>query len=238
MMLRRVMMAGAASGGDPYWSNVSALLNMGGADGSTSFPDSASIRVWTRGGSAQVDTSLGYNTALFDGDGDSITTPYLPSDFDWWPSDYTIEAWIYPVALSAWQFMSGSTSVPAMVGNASPTADVDYWSFGPLAGGAIRFIYYTGASQTVTSSATINEGALSHIALSKTSSGIFIAVNGVVESPVAIVGTPQSSGSYPLVLGRIGGRSIDGHVRGLRITKGVARYTSNFTPPTPPLPTS
>lgn len=68
----------------------------------------------------------------------------------------------------------------------------------------------------------ITAGSLVHIAMSKTSSGIYIGTNGAMSSPVAVLGTPQSSTSgVVLTIGQINNRSINGHVKAIRITKGV-----------------
>lgn len=223
--------------GDPFWANVVSLLNFDGTDGSTTFSD-ATGRTWTANGNAQIDTSLGYNTGLFDGGGDNVTTPYVTADFDWWTTDFTIEAWIYIVSAGAWSYNPG-IDVPAMVGCASTSSVTNYWSFGPLGDGTVRFYYYNGSPQTVTNSTAVSTGALQHIAMSKTSSGIYIASHGTVSGPTAVSGTPQSSTSgVSMTLGQINNTSINGHVRALRVTKGVARYTSNFTPPTAPFPDS
>lgn len=66
--------------------------------------------------------------------------------------------------------------------------------------------------------------------MTKTSAGIQIWVNGIGGTVTAISGTPQSATVHPLVIGQMNNRAIDGNVDDLRITKGVARYSSNFTP--------
>jgi hypothetical protein len=232
-----VMSLAAAPSGpdDPYWANVKVLLNMAGSDGSTTFTDETG-RLWTAYGNAQLDTSLGYNTGLFDSNGDYVTTPYVQADLDWWTDDYTIEAWIYPISISYWWYTDGAPR-PAMVGCASVSSATNYWSFSVIDPNKVAFYYYNGTAQAVVSSATVAANSLTHIAMSKTSSGIYLAIGGTVESPVAISGTPQSSTSgVVFTLGQINNRSINGHVRALRVTKGVARYTSNFTPPSAPFP--
>lgn len=233
-MLRRLMMAGAAEG-DPHWENVKALLNMGGAAGSTAFPDSTGLRTWTASGGAKIDDSLGYQAALFDGSGDYVKTPYVKTDFDWWTTDYTIEVWINPSTMANWSYIDGA-EVPAMIGCANPLAATNYWSFGPRANGQVMFYYYSGSAVRVVSAAAVAANSIRHIAMSKNSAGIRLAVNGTVEAPVAVLGTPQSSAVSPVVLtlGQINNRCIDGRVKAFRITKGVARYTSNFTPPEAP----
>lgn len=230
---------GGGGGGDPYWADVVALLNMDGADGSTTFTDSTGLRTWTAAGNAQIDDSLGYNTALFDGAGDRVTTPYVQADFDWWTTDYTIEAWINPTTMADWSYLDGAQR-PAMIGCANPTSTTNYWSFGPRNDGALVFYYFNGSAQQVVSGATVSINNLRHIAMSKNSSGIRLAINGAVTSATAVSGTPQSStaGGVVLTLGQINNRSINGRVQAVRITKGVARYTSNFTPPAAPWPTS
>lgn len=225
---------------DPYFANVVALLNMDGSDGSTMFIDSTGLRTWTAVGNAQIDTSLGYNTGLFDGSGDRVTTPYVTADFDWWTTDFTIEAWVYIAVNTTWDYTSAGTVCPSMVGCADPGSAIDYWSFGPLrSGNGVRFYYYNGSPNTVTNSAALSDNTLQHVAMSKTSSGIYVASHGTVSGPTAVSGTPQSSTSgVSMTLGQINNMCINGHVRALRITKGVARYTSNFTPPAAPFPDS
>lgn len=226
----------AAASTDPHWANVKALLNMGGADASTTFTDSTGLRTWTAAGNAQIDTSLGYNAGQFDGTGDRVTTPYVLADFDWWTGDYTVEAWIRATTLANWSYLDGAQR-PAMVGCADPASATNYWSFGPRADGKLVMYYFSGAAREVVSTATISAATLTHIAMTKNASGIHLAVGGTVQAPVAVSGTPQSSTSVPLTLGQINNRSIDGWVQALRITK-AARYTSNFTPESAPFPTS
>lgn len=238
-----MMAAAAAASGDPYWANVVALLNMGGADGSTTFTDSTGLRTWTAGGGAQIDTSLGYNTAQFDGTGDYVTTPYVQADFDWWTGDYTIEAWVrMTTSWAAWGWLSGTPArIPAFIGNANLTTSTDYWSFGPcnnLSGQCkMKLYYFNGSAQEIVGTATLSASpALTHIAMTKSGSNVYFAVGGTVENAGTIVGTPQSSTGQPLTLGQNNSRSITGNVKALRITR-AARYTANFTPPDAPFAT-
>ena len=53
----------------------------------------------------------GYVT--FDGTDDYLTTTYSTSEFRWWDTDYTIEAWIYPTTLTDWY----DSTIPSLVGN-------------------------------------------------------------------------------------------------------------------------
>jgi hypothetical protein len=71
--------------------------------------------------------------------------------------------------------------------------------------------------------------------MTKTSSGITVYVNGVAGTTTAISGTPQSSTGTPLGVGGFHGVVINGYVSNLRIVRGTAIYSGNFTPPTSPL---
>lgn len=64
-------------------------LQFPGADGSTTFTDNVSGRVWTTFGNAQVDTSLGDQRGLFDGNGDYATTPDA-ADLNFGTGDFKI----------------------------------------------------------------------------------------------------------------------------------------------------
>ena len=229
--------SGGGGGTDPYWANVVALVQGTGADGSTTIVDDTGLRTWTQHGNLQVDDSLGPNTLLSDGTGDYATTPYVKADFDWWTGDFTIEAWVQASAFTDWYYTDGSP-VPAFVGCADPASGTNYWSFGPKNGGFVGFSYYNGSANHLTSTLVVSTSALTHLAMSKSSGGIYLAKGGVVDSPVSVSGTPLSSTSgVSLTLGQINNRCCPGNFV-LRITKGVARYTSAYTPPTLPFPTS
>jgi hypothetical protein len=67
----------------------------------------------------------------------------------------------------------------------------------------------------------------------KSSVGVDIYVNGVKSSTThTIVGTPQSSTGTAFTIGAYTNGFYQGYIDELRITKGIARYTSNFTPST------
>lgn len=94
----------------------------------------------------------------------------------------------------------------------------------------MQFYYWNGARNWVNSTQTVTANQWNHIAMTKTSAGIQIWVNGVGSAVTAISGTPTSGTEIPFVIGQMNNRSINGRVDDLRITKGVARYSSNFTP--------
>ena len=177
-------------------------------------------------------TTLTSGSLYFDGTGDYMTMPYIPTLYDWWQADFTIEAWVYPVSLATWQFIDGALTSPNMIGNNAQGGTSSYWTFGPIANGTVKFSYYSGTAQSKSSTATISTGSWSHIAMSKTSSGITIFVNGTASTTTAVSGTPQSSATVnPLTIGRGNSVTINGYVDDLRITRGYARYVANFTVP-------
>jgi hypothetical protein len=109
----------------------------------------------------------------------------------------------------------------------------NYWSFGPRADGSVGF-YYPSVVRTTT--ATVAENQWSHIAAVKSSAGLRLFVNGVGQL-FAISGTP-SLASTPLTIGQYQTTCINGYIDDLRITKGVARYSADFSVPTEAYPDS
>ena len=186
-------------------------------------------------------TSTAYSTAIiggsgyFDGTSDWLTTPYTTANFDWWTTDFTLEAWIYPTTFAGWGYADSTFAKPVLVGNVDVSSGTNYWSFGPYTNGILVFAYYNGAAVQIAGQ-TLIANQWNHIAITKTASGITLFANGIGSSITALSGTPQSSASIPLSIGRGNNTNINGYVGDMRIVKGTAIYSgSTYTVPTAPL---
>lgn len=221
---------------DPYWNSVVLAMHMDDAG----LTDLKGHAVTLTGNVARSSTQskFGGYSAVFDGTGDYLTTPYVAADFNWWTGSFTLECWVFASSFSTWQHSDGTNLHAKLIGNSSTLSAHTYWSFGPLASGAVQFRYWNGsATNAVASTATVVSGQWNHIAFVFDGSKINIYVNGVgLATPVSVSGTPQASTSVPLALGVLNYQYLAGYVDDLRITKGVARYTANFTPPAAAFP--
>lgn len=213
--------------------------------------DAANQKSWGGGGTWKDTTSEGNDGTLtngpvhsqgpfpgagyvtFDGTGDYLNTTYTTANFRWWDTDYTIEVWIHPTSLNTGGWYSGGTAASTLVGNGQVSGGANSWSFGPYnSSGNIKFYYYNGSSQHgMVSTETVNLNEWNHIAFIKNSSGCKIFVNGVGTDYMAISGTPQDNTGHDFFIGRWNSTNITGYVSNLRVVKGTALYTSNFTPP-------
>jgi len=228
---------------DEFFNRVTLLLPGNGTNGAqnNTFLDSSNNFTITRNGNTTQGTFSPFSQTgwsnFFDGSGDYLTASYSTTNFDWFTTgtDFTLEAWIFPTSFTGWHYTSG-VQYPTLIGNSAFNSETNYWSFGPISDGTVRFIYYTGASPYVTSTQACVLNQWNHIALTKTSSGIAIFVNGVGTTATAISGTPQSSTGTALTIGAGNNAYINGYVSNLRIVKGTAIYSgTTYTVPTAPL---
>lgn len=211
------------AGGDPYFANVVLLAHMNGADTSTVFIDSsASAKTITGFGNVQIDTSqskFGGASGLSDGTGDYWECTGS-SDFDFDTGNVTLEFWVrFNVAGTRVNFYSAGTHGFFITPN---TGNVLVWrGTGILSGGSTVFsanIWY-------------------HIAVVRNGNDWVVYRNGV--SYVTSTNTNDWGSTGTFRIGQwVGSESLDGWLDDYRITKGVARYTSNFTPPTAQFPDS
>jgi hypothetical protein len=217
------------SGSDPNYSNVSLLLNGNGDNGSTTFTDSSSYgHTVTRVGDAQISTAqnkFGGASMYFDGNGDYLTLPNDQTAFDFGTSDFTIESWIY------W---------PGGVGNIfSQRHAYDNNNTGMTwrtITNYLQFFYGNGLGSFVTPSGSLSTNTWNHIALTRNGNTFTMWINGQSQATNTIT---ASMIYYPPVIGRVqgvNGEYFTGHLDDYRITKGIARYISNFQPPTAQLP--
>lgn len=228
---------------DPNFSSVVLLLHMDGANGSTTFIDNSSNAFTvTPLADAKISTAqskFGGASAAFDGTGDALSL----ADSEAWNlggSSFTIECWLY------------TTSTAASFGIASQrgTATSNHaWSFlWSVASTAMQFRYTSGGSTETARSWTWTPAINTwyHVAVSRDS----VANEWRFFVDGTQVGTPQAgsttifNAAKPLLIGAVNNNTtttspssvLNGYIDDFRLTKGVARYTANFTPPAAAFP--
>lgn len=130
--------------------------------------------------------------------------------------DFTIEFWIYLLGLSD-QIVLGSDSVEN-----TQLFRVSYSGVGSL------FFFFPNGQNFATNTNIISPNQWQHFAMTRSGSESKVFVNG--QEVLSFINAPnfriRKIGS---IFGTIGNGS---YIDDLRITKGVARYTNNFIPPT------
>lgn len=227
------------AGEDPYFANVISLLHFEGSDASTTFTDQIAGRSWSVTSGAEIDTAqakFGSASGLFPtgvnsnfGRIDSDTD----ADFALGTGDFTLEGWVR---------LDGTKSGFRFIGDFRPVG---------TSGGLYPSIYVNGttlifltnniARITSASGVMVTTGSWQHWAISRVSGVTRMFVDGV-----------QRGSSYTDSNSYIGSRCrygqtgasnstdnlIGGWLDDCRITKGVGRYSANFTPPTSAFPDS
>lgn len=224
--------------GDPFYNKVALLLPMTGSNGSTTFTDvSSSPKTVTANGNAQISTALeAGGNGYFDGTGDYISTPDH-NDFNFGSDNFTIEAFVYfSVVPDSGQY----AAIFSQRSSATSNNSFNFWY-----GGTEKW-YVSYSTNGVTqininniSTHTPTSGLFYHVAAVRNSSNMDIFIDGVKQTTRAISGSLYNSSANI----RIGAANdvlsyfLNGYMKDFRVTKGTARYTENFTPPSTPLPT-
>jgi hypothetical protein len=184
------------------------------------------------GGGAATGYPLG--SVSFNGSTQYLTAAYNLSLVQWWDTDYTIEMWIY----NNTNAQSATNGLPLQIGYGSPIAAGTFWAFGTNAAGNLYFYYYNGAGVTnAVSTATVPLNSWNHVTMVYTNSTTTLTgyINGVQAFSIAKSGTPQAPAANTLNIGSIQNVRYNGYISNVRIVRGVAVYTGNFTVPSDPL---
>jgi hypothetical protein len=190
-------------------------------------------------GNAQVSTTQakwGTTSMYFDGTGDTLILPNNPI-YDFGTSDFTIEGWVYVIALSG----SAQETFIGRGVNAGASFHIALTT-----GGA--WVYYLSSNNStwnIASAVNIGTNSLNtwqHIALVRNGTTFTPYFNGVAgtttTSSSAIYWNSGTSNVNQITVGgtEASTQVLNGYIDDLRITKGYARYTANFTPPTAAFP--
>jgi hypothetical protein len=179
---------------------------------------------------AQIDTTTkkyGTGSMEFDGSGDYLLMP-SNVDFAFGTGDFTIEFWLNTSDL----------------GPSSDKAIIDFRGSGQNGAYPYLYIYqskiryYFNTGDRIIQASTLSTGTWYHVALSRSGSGTRLFVNGTQEASTYTNSDSCLVGTNRPVIGANSalGANFNGYLDDLRITKGVARYTAAFTPPTAAFP--
>jgi hypothetical protein len=229
-MLRRAMMAGGGGGAtDPYWANVVALLHFDGANGSTTFTDETG-KTWTATGTAALATaSKKFGTAsLNNGTGVAVAGPY--ADFGFGTGDFTIEGWK--------RLTSAGPGFACIFDNRSGANQGIAIYDKNAAGGSFITVFNNAAQMGATTFGVPDTTNFYHWSVCRQGTTLYASINGSVEAIATDSRTYAASPSATIGANYLGSQPQVGFMDEFRMTKGVARYTANFTPPTAAFPNS
>ena len=162
----------------------------------------------------------------FDGDNDYLSIADS-NDFNLGSGDFTIEAYVYANSFGSWDGIIGQW--PQNGGNTANSFVFE------LVGGSVQFYYSVGS----TIYGPINGGSLStgtwhHVAAVRSGNTMYMFKDGMLygNSGQSVTHTFNNPTSDVTIGGNIAsGGYLNGKISNLRLVKGTALYTSNFTPP-------
>ena len=211
--------------GDVYFPQTKLLLPFDGANGAQVTSDSSNENnTVTFVATAQISTAqskFGGSSLLLDGNSDYVTV--TNSDLNLGGVSFTIEFWTY--------LNGGLGSFTTFYSDYSGSTTGIMFS---KTTGNVLGVNLTGDGHDITGTTALATGQWYHCALSGNDGSYKLFLNGTQEGST-YTGSSTNGSSTKRIGDDVpsgGGRFINGYIDGFRITKGFARYTSNFTPPT------
>ena len=218
---------------DPFWANVVALLHFDGTNGSTVFTD-AKGHTFTAVGAAALSTAqqkFGSASLALNGTNSAIVSA-TSTDWEFGAGNFTIELFARPAiaVVARMELLERWTSNIGWGMQIMDTGFLRAFIQSPAVNGGVAVLVGPGAT-------TVTHNTWHHVALVRDGSTMRLFLDGVSQGTAAFAGT-LATVSEPLNIGydNSGSRWVNGNLDALRITKGVARYTGNFTPPDSPFP--
>jgi hypothetical protein len=234
--LANIVLTGTTTG-DAYYPQVSALLHFDGTNGSTVITDNSKNNLaFTVNGDSKISTAqskFGGASLLLDGTGDYISSPST-SDLAFGTGDFTVEFWIYSSDVSSATqrgFLQTSDTAGGLKTSYTTGIIINQGSNNAGAGLSGGLTANVAGTNIGSSTAVITTNTWYHIALVRNSGTSTLYVNGISVGSGTTTG--NCSGTYLAIGGYYNTSYLyQGYIDELRITKGYARYTSNFTPST------
>lgn len=220
--------------GEGVDEHVVLLLHNNGEDGSTNFIDASVVgaHTVTANGDVHIDASeykFGGGSAFFDGEADYLSIPDS-DNWDFGAGDFTIDFWVRFNDIESYQYFyqqyGGAKNTIYFIKHGSQRLN-----FYVINGGTIKADYIMTDAWS-----GLRADTWYHIALVREGTSLNMYINGL---PQALTETTPIStgdlGNYSSVL-YIGSRynstnAFNGWIDQYRVSKGIARWSSEFNPP-------
>ena len=214
---------------DQYYNSCSLLCHFDSLNPAGRFIDNSRNKLnLTSSGNVSLSTAqyeFGGNSGYFNGGW--LTLPFQNS-FTFGTSDFTVEFWIYPTNLGA----NLANQQIFFTAQGSNGLGISFFN------NTVHISQYGVADLYDFTSAQIANNIWAYVAVSRNGTNFRCFVNGV-QAGITQTNSTNFAGSSTSYIGAgVGILPFYGYADELRITKGVARYTSNFTPSSTPFPNS
>jgi len=183
-------------------------------------------------GDAQASTTItkwSPTSMKFDGTGDYAVTPASPLNA-FLTGDFTCEFWVYFNALATNQTVMGTASGFQTGG----------YQWIQLASNTLTFRMELTSGAINVATGALSTGQWYHIAATRSGTTVRVFVNGVLANSTTTGGSISDSTGNKVIVGNSvelqATRFFNGYLQDVRVTRGYARYTANFTPPTAAFP--
>ena len=164
----------------------------------------------------------------FDGSGDYLTVPYAADTFSFGTGDFTIESYVNMSAVQYTAIISStSTSINA----------TNHWLLGfSNTANMMSFKIDGSGNSSITSDFSGYYSKWTHVAVSRESGTIRLFFDGIEKASATDTSSLTGDSGNAVKIGQRytnqDAYSINGFISNIRILKGTALYTANFTPPT------
>jgi hypothetical protein len=219
-----------AISGDLFYNSCSLLMHFSGSNGSTTFTDnSPSTKTVTSNNGASISSAqskFGSRSGLFDGVDDYlIISGNTVCNFG--SGDFTVECWVRLNAMptsDAWPTNFSSHFVVITAGTPSAGDGIGFLI------GQTKLIVQSNDTQMPNALHGMTTNTWYHIAYVRRGNNLYFFVNGSqVGTTQTLTGAVGTGTNTYIGCETAQGAFFNGYMDELRVTKGLARYVSNFT---------
>lgn len=215
--------------GDSLYNSVTLALHGDGANNGAVFTDTSKTpKIVSHLGSAITTTdpsAFGGSSILTSTTGGIYTPTSGVADFG--SGNFAIEFFLRPKVMA---------TSPIVSAYATSVASSLMYCYMLATGSVIWFLYSGGATFSVSSAeSAVGTAGKTHVALVRDDANLRMFINGVMAAQVINIGTVAVNATVAdLCFGMQNNTGVGAsamHFDEIRVTKGFARYTANFTPP-------